>query len=28
LYESAIFLVVAVALVWFCYWWVSRRRLT
>ena len=28
LYESAIFLVVAVALVWFCYWWVSKRRLT
>jgi hypothetical protein len=28
LYETATFLVLAVALVWFCYWWVSRRRLT
>jgi hypothetical protein len=27
-YETAIFLVLAVALVSFCYWWVSRRRLT
>jgi hypothetical protein len=28
LYETAIFLAAAAALVWFCYWWVSRRRLT
>ena len=28
LYETAIFLVAAAALVWFCYWWVSKRRLT
>ncbi|MGN6792777.1 MAG: hypothetical protein ACTHJW_10385, partial [Streptosporangiaceae bacterium] len=28
LYETAIFLVLGLALVSFCYWWVSRRRLT
>lgn len=28
LYETAIFLVVAVTLACFCYWWVSRRRLS
>ena len=27
-YETGIFLVLAVALVWFCYWRISRRHLT
>jgi hypothetical protein len=27
-YETAIFVALALLLVWFCYWRVSRRRLT
>ncbi len=27
-YETGVYLVAAVALAWFCSWWISRRRLT